>query len=529
MTHKPIRSMALLALLVFSTVAAFATPPIEVQSLGSDLAWSTPFDYSEAHVVVSGPDGYHAEHAITGGDTLAVALGDLSEGRYTWEIVASSSRIPNLAERLSAARGDHRLTADLKADADFESHTFRGSFQVINGQIVTPDSSHATGGSDAGGANKDQVIADDLIVGGGACIGGDCADGEDLEVDTLRLRDNNLRLHFDDTSASGSYPSNDWRIEINDSAEGGDNYFAIEDATSGETPFKIEAGAPTDALRVSANGKLGIGTNNPSGDVHVRSGDTPRYRFHQDDSGGYPAHVFDIGANEYNFFISDITSDTTGSGGNLFFRARAGAPEDSIFISEDGKLGFGHPGPDSALHVERTDDASLHLENTTDTVGTRQMFKLSNMGQMVLRFSDFTSNGSVSGTANDRWDMKVSADKVKLTKLGTGRAELELDGSGNLKIQGALTTGSNITFPDYVFKDDYPLMPLDQVRAFIDKNGHLPGVRSEAEVEAAGGINLTELNVKLLEKVEELILYTLEQDTAIAELRAELEAVKAAD
>lgn len=523
MTHMPIRSMVLVALLVFFTVAAFATPPIEVQSLGSGLAWNTPFDYSDAHIVISGPDGYHAEHAITGGDTLAVALGHLSEGRYTWEIVANSSRIPDLAERLSAARGDRQLTADLKAHADFESHTFGGSFQVVNGQIVTPDPSQATSGSDAPGANKSQVIADDLIVGGGACIGGDCADGEVFDVDTLRLRNNNLRLHFDDTSASGSFPSNDWRIEINDSADGGDNYFAIEDATSGETPFKIEAGAPTDALRVDANGKLGIGTNNPAGDVHVRSGDTPRYRFHQDDSGGYPAHVFDIGANEYNFYISDITS-----GGNLFFRARAGAPENSIFISDDGQLGFGHAGPDSALHVKRTDDASLHLENTTNTVGTRNMFKLSNMGQMVLRFSDFT-NGSVSGTANDRWDMKVSADKVKLTKLGTGRAELELDAAGNLKIQGALTTGSNITFPDYVFKDDYPLMPLDQVRAFIDKNGHLPGVRSEAEVEAAGGINLTELNVKLLEKVEELTLYTLEQDAAIAELRAELKAIRAAD
>ena len=58
----------------------------------------------------------------------------------------------------------------------------------------------------------DNVIRDDLIVDGSACVGFDCVNGESFGFDTMRLKENNLRLHFQDTSSSASFPSNDWRI-----------------------------------------------------------------------------------------------------------------------------------------------------------------------------------------------------------------------------------------------------------------------------------------------------------------------------
>lgn len=75
------------------------------------------------------------------------------------------------------------------------------------------------------------------------------------------------------------------------------------------------------------------------------------------------------------------------------------------------------------------------------------------------------------------------------------------------------------TFPDYVFREGYPLMPFDQLRAFIRTNNHLPNIPSEAEVRKAGNsIALGEMNLKLLEKVEELTLYILELERRIKEL-----------
>ena len=63
-------------------------------------------------------------------------------------------------------------------------------------------------------APEDQQILDDLVVYGSLCTGLDCVNGEHFSFDTIRLKENNLRIHFQDTSNSASFPTNDWRISI---------------------------------------------------------------------------------------------------------------------------------------------------------------------------------------------------------------------------------------------------------------------------------------------------------------------------
>jgi hypothetical protein len=65
------------------------------------------------------------------------------------------------------------------------------------------------------------------------------------------------------------------------------------------------------------------------------------------------------------------------------------------------------------------------------------------------------------------------------------------------------------TWPDYVFEHDYNLMSLDELKTYIDANGHLPNIPSASEVERKG-INVAETDKMLLEKVEELTLYILQ-------------------
>lgn len=66
-------------------------------------------------------------------------------------------------------------------------------------------------------------------------------------------------------------------------------------------------------------------------------------------------------------------------------------------------------------------------------------------------------------------------------------------------------------WPDYVFKTDYNLKSLQEIQSYIQEHGHLPNIPSAKEVEA-NGIELGEMNRLLLEKIEELTLYTLEQN-----------------
>jgi len=73
------------------------------------------------------------------------------------------------------------------------------------------------------------------------------------------------------------------------------------------------------------------------------------------------------------------------------------------------------------------------------------------------------------------------------------------------------------TWPDYVFEKNYELMPLNEVKNFIQKEGHLPNIPSAEKIEA-DGLNLGKMNALLLEKIEELTLHLIEQEKRISEL-----------
>ena len=77
-------------------------------------------------------------------------------------------------------------------------------------------------------AAADQVVSDNLIIQGGACVGFDCSNGEGFVDDNLRLKENNLRIRFDDTSLQNGVLGESWNISANDSANGGEAYIDIE-------------------------------------------------------------------------------------------------------------------------------------------------------------------------------------------------------------------------------------------------------------------------------------------------------------
>jgi len=68
-------------------------------------------------------------------------------------------------------------------------------------------------------------------------------------------------------------------------------------------------------------------------------------------------------------------------------------------------------------------------------------------------------------------------------------------------------------------------MSLTQLKHFIQTNKHLPGITSAKEVGKVGAINLSDLQMRLLEKVEELTLYTLQQEEELAKQRATIKSL----
>jgi|GEM_PF-656222 len=103
------------------------------------------------------------------------------------------------------------------------------------------------------------------------------------------------------------------------------------------------------------------------------------------------------------------------------------------------------------------------------------------------------------------------------------RKLLQLDADGLLHARRIIVDQQ--TWPDYVFKKEYHLMTLPELASFIQINGHLPNVPTETNVQE-NGIDLGEMNKTLLQKVEELTLYVIQQQKEIEELKLKMEQIE---
>ena len=105
----------------------------------------------------------------------------------------------------------------------------------------------------------------------------------------------------------------------------------------------------------------------------------------------------------------------------------------------------------------------------------------------------------------------TNTDKTLETMTVNGRVKCD-----GLKIQNWLFTQK--TPPDYVFGKNYSLPDLNKLDEYIKANGHLPEIPSAMEMQKFG-VDLTEFNMMLLKKVEELTLYTIEMKKELEQLK----------
>ncbi|WP_418498951.1 hypothetical protein [Flagellimonas sp.] len=130
----------------------------------------------------------------------------------------------------------------------------------------------------------------------------------------------------------------------------------------------------------------------------------------------------------------------------------------------------------------------LAFLSNTDGSGYNERFRIMNNGNVGIGTTNPDAKLAVKG--------KIHAEEVKV----------------DLSVPG----------PDYVFKEDHDLKSLEEVQSYIKEHGHLPNIPSAKEMEA-NGVKLGEMNMKLLEKIEELTLYTLEQEKKIEAMLLRIE------
>ncbi|MGD2084758.1 MAG: tail fiber domain-containing protein [Candidatus Aminicenantes bacterium] len=427
-----------------------AKPVAEVIIQPDGIIFVPMVSYALLEVTISRPDGTIYNKVFKSGSEPQVGLGEiLGDGRLDCSYVYELRAIRDL--NFKKREGD-----EVEIRYSQRPMVQNGGFTVYRGEIVVPGEpepeekkgvSFTTSQQGLSGA-QDFVINDDLIVDGSACIGFDCVNGESFGFDTLRLKENNLRIKFDDTSTAASFPRNDWQLTANDSANGGASKFSIDDISGSRTPFTVEANARSHSLYVDDGGRIGIRTSTPSTEIHVIDGDTPTLRLQQDGSSGFAPQTWDVAGNETNFFIRDVTN-----GSQLPFRIRPDAPTSSIFIDVDGSIGFRNSSPDFPVHLSTDSSTNAVVVAEKASGATVKMGATSNQAQFgsisdhplkivtnnVTRMSvnsdnslDMTSGASC--TAAGVWTDASSRDlKENIRDLSTDEALETLNGLNPVK------------------------------------------------------------------------------------------------
>jgi Chaperone of endosialidase len=464
-----------------------------ISNLGSTVRFDVGAPHASVTLTVIGPEGIAFTKEFKSGNSPEFKLNDakgerLPDGVYTYELRLAPNVSAETKAALKAARekgNESEVTRDLRKKGTLpQSLVQSGTFWISGGSVVLPGASEgakqaratvtepaATQAVQAVSTGRtnfkiqrhhprfmvfDQVIADDLIVQGSICAGLDCVNNEDFGFDTIRVKENNTRIQFDDTSTSAGFPSNNWQIRANASGSGGGNFLAFVDqgatgnSETGTIVFEVDAGAAANSLRVASNSNVGLGTATPVLDLHINTTDTPAMRLEQNNSGGFTAQTWDIAGNEANFFVRDVTG-----GSRLPFRIRPGAPTSSIDIAADGKVGVGTASPSTRMDIRSVDAATASVANVANSDGTRFLTLFSGRSDnngaaliwdsnQALRFGNGDIAGAVSFT---EWARFTNAGRLG---IGTTAPDSPLTVNGNASKPGG---GSWNSFSDIRLKN----------------------------------------------------------------------------
>jgi hypothetical protein len=325
------------------------------------------------------------------------------------------------------------------------------------------------------------------------------------------------------TSALGLYFANHGAVKI----EASKYTTNISDLKFyGEYGYNIPSLIMTLHPTSASGGYVGIGTTNPIGNLDVRGN-------------------FFIGTTDFAIAStgSTIQIDQGANTGNTYSRIRAfsngGAQVNNLVLQSDGgNVGVGTDNPISLFQVDDGctkasigDASGPALNYGTSYLG----FNAARSGTSWTMHSDGVNNGGgviyndIFGNMNFATIASTASASNQVLSDATvkGNIYLQITKTGIVRVKAIKAETAN--WPDYVFKKEYKLPSLASVKAYIDKNQHLPEMPSEQDV-AKNGIDLGEMVKLQTKKIEELTLYLLKENEAkqaqqkeINELRRQVE------
>ncbi|HLP05862.1 MAG TPA: hypothetical protein VK152_10575 [Paludibacter sp.] len=310
--------------------------------------------------------------------------------------------------------------------------------------------------------------------------------------------------------------------------------FSVDNDNILNNNLHVSGNTQTDGNLI-ANGFLGIGTTTPTKKLEIYEGIGGRFSFSAANcTAGYEiAQTIDNTGYKLNIgtTIRDYRIAINGS--------------DKFMITSAGVVGIGTSSPLSTAKL----DVNGKLRINGDVYGSKVLtfqddarFNVTTATVPSLTTSPFSmpQYGVAAPNAGGSADLWLSGNNgIRMFTAGNPAPRLTITNTGNvgigttpnslylLDVKGTIRgmevlVQSVENFPDYVFDPEYKLLPLNQVSNYVKENRHLPNIPSAAQVKE-NGVSLVEMQNKLLQKIEELTLYMIDQQKQINDLKAQLQ------
>ncbi len=295
-------------------------------------------------------------------------------------------------------------------------------------------------------------------------------------------------------------------------------------------------GVAVEAMRIDQNQNVGIGTTTPDSQVEMVSY-APKLTIRDKNSDAQTSESsVRFGESGANDVLGDYWD--VGRIGVNFDVSRNGLSKFHIRdVGGVGRVGIGTTTPQHKLEVDGTNNA-VAVGSTTygwsDTnligaeYGTWDNTRTNAAGTYFYRWTGVGTNYGVAYIGQEKqgsdWGLAFKTDNNGSKTLATStRMFIKTDGNvgigttdplSKLSVNGHIRATEvkvllDISVPDYVFEPDYELRTLKETKKYIAENKHLPEIPSASEIEE-NGIDLGDMNMRLLKKIEELTLYQIE-------------------